>query len=271
MSSRHVNSTYRKKDHSETIKMVVVGVLIVALYLWGFGLLGWLFRPVAVILSPISEGNNFIARGLSNFGSFWQNKKNLIEENRQLKQENLDLKLNSIHSQSLIKENFDLKKMLGRTDKAERPIVAQVIFTPNLVLNDSLILDAGGDNATRPVRVGDFVVYNNILLGQIVEVFPAKSKAKLLSAYSELPIAIGDKNIPAVAKGLSSGSFSISLPKDVVIKKGDNIIVPAWNNYFIGQVEVITKKTSDPFQTILFRSPINIVQLKWLEIYAGKN
>ncbi|MCX6713741.1 MAG: rod shape-determining protein MreC [Candidatus Vogelbacteria bacterium] len=271
MSFRPVNSTYRKKDHTETTRLVVVGILIVVLYFWGFGLLGWLFRPVSVIFLPISEGNNFLARGLSNFGDFWQAKRSLVEDNRKLKEENLNLKLNFIQTQSLVQENFEFKKLLGRTDKVEMPIVAQVIFTPNLILNDSLILDAGSVNAVRPVKVGDFVVHNNVLIGQIAEVYPAKSKVKLLSAYAELPVAIGDKNVPAMAKGLSNGSFSISLPKDVAIKKGDSIIIPGWNNYFIGQVEVITKKTSDPFQTILFRSPINIVQLKWLEIYAGKN
>ena len=98
MSFRPANTSYRKKDNTETIRNVVIGVLIVVLYLWGFGLLGWLFRPVSAILMPITGGDNFIARGLTNFGASWQNTKNLVEETRQLKKENLTLKLKTMSS-----------------------------------------------------------------------------------------------------------------------------------------------------------------------------
>lgn len=274
MSYRQDSFFYRNKTQTHWKKNVVICVVIVFLFLAGNKISGGLFfQPIAFIAKPIWSSNNSISIGLYNFFQSFETKNNLIENNKKLTQENLKLKILLLNRNSVVKENQELKKLLGRQNSEDNPVVAEIIFTPNNVPYNTLILDVGAQNSTKSIKVGDLVVaWPNILLGEVVEVFATKSKVSLLSSGTEdLPVLISENNVPAIAKGTGGGNFSVTLPKDVLIKEGDRVVSSQFNHYTIGVVDVIKKKNSDPFQTILFKLPINIFQLKWVEIYASEN
>jgi len=90
---------------------------------------------------------------------------------------------------------------------------------------------------------------------------------KLLSAPgNKYDVEIGSESIPAIAEGLGSGNFKIELPRGVDIKVGDEVISPALSIKLLGIVEYIDATPQNSIQKILFKSPVNINQIKWVLI-----
>ncbi len=200
-----------------------------------------------------------------------QSRQTLLVENKNLRKENDKLKTLLLVKNNVEADKAQLRAILGRNQTKTKPIVAQVIFLPNFVPYNNLLLDIGRTNVNRSLKVGDLVVVNGaVLVGRLAEVDTTYSKVRLISTETNLPVVIGNKNIPATAVGSGVGNFTITLPKDTPIIIGDRVTAPLLNNYLIGSVGHIEKLTSRPTQTILVRTPVNLWQLRWLEIYDAK-
>ncbi|MFA5737124.1 MAG: rod shape-determining protein MreC [Candidatus Paceibacterota bacterium] len=227
--------------------------------------------PILSIVSPLSEGANRTGLGWLNLFSFFQAKSLLLQENKKLLQENLDLKLSLAIRRDLEKENQELKKLIRLTDdENKKPIIAKVLLTPNIISSGIIILEVGQKNIKTNFKPGDLVVYNDkVLLGRVLEVGDYQTKVELISATKSVSVLVGSKSILAEAVGLGSGNFSITLPKGAEVFEGDVVLAPEYGGYLLGLVDIIKKTNADPFQTILFNSPINIFQVKWVEIYAA--
>jgi len=188
-----------------------------------------------------------------------------------LREENNNLKIKLLARNQKEDDNNYLRSLLGKIGEKELPIVGEVIFLPNFIPNQTLLIDVGQDNLSRPLQVGDLAVAeSSVLIGRVAEVGPWFSKIRLSSAEESLSVVIGPNNIPALALGSGAGNFSISLPKDTEISVGDKVVTPLYNNLLIGTVRYISKNPSQPNQTILVKTLVNLWQLKWLEIYHAK-
>lgn len=162
-------------------------------------------------------------------------------------------------------ENEDLKNILHRNASSSPMILAYIVKKPPFTAYDSYIIDIGNNN----VGIG-YKVYaqGNVLLGEIVEVNGNLAKVKLYSSYGEKFTAlIGKNNIQASVIGNGGGSFEAVLPKDVKISLGDNVTVPDVNGSVFGIVKDITIDPARSFSTILFSQPVNIYELKWVQVY----
>jgi len=228
--------------------------------------------PLVFFAEPFWQASdNLGSVAAAQVASLGQNRGSLLAENKNLREENDKLKVLLLAKKNIEADNAQLRVILGRSQDKTRPIVARVIFLPNFVPYNNLLLDVGKTNGTRSLKVGDLVVANGmVLVGRLAEIRGTYSKARLISAEADLPVVIGGKNIPAVAVGSGAGNFMIILPKDTPVLIGDRVTAPLLNDYLIGSVGHIEKLASRPTQTILVRTPINLFQLKWLEIYDAK-
>ncbi len=228
--------------------------------------------PVIFFTKPLWQGSDNLGTFLSVQASgLGQTRQALLFENKNLREEVNKFKNLLLAKKNVEADNNKLRAILGRAGETEKPLVARVIFLPNFVPYNNLLLDIGQKNCTRPFKVGDLVVADGVVLvGKIVSIDDEYSKVKLLSAETKLAVIIGDKNVPGLAVGSGAGNFTISLPKDTPIFVGDRVRVPLLNNYLIGLVGHIEKVASRPTQTVLVRTPVNLFQLKWLEIYDAK-
>lgn len=265
-----ISYQYRKKKKDWLKPFLLFSVVLMLLFFGSFWV-GLLSSPAVLIAKPASQASQIAGGGWLNFFEFFRSRLSLVAEREKLTKENEDLKLALVVRRGLEKENDDLKRLLGLvSESTKKPLVAEVVLTPNIVSQGTIILEVGQADAKNGIKRGDLVVYNDkVLLGRVVEIREHQTKVRLVSAGDTLPVLIGEKNIPAEAKGLGSGNFSITLPKGTEIKKGDSIIAPEYGGYLLGLVDIIKKTTADPFQTILFNSPVNIFQIKWVEIYAA--
>ena len=165
----------------------------------------------------------------------------------------------------LEKQNAEFKEMLHRNASTSPMLLAYVIKKPPFSAYDSYVIDIG-DNK---VEIGDKVyALGNILIGEIAEVNSNYAKVKLYSSYGEkYDVQIGSSNIQATATGQGGGSFEVTLPKESKVHVNDNVIIPDLEPSIFGIVKSVNIESARAFSTILFSQPINIYEVKWVEIY----
>ena len=56
------------------------------------------------------------------------------------------------------------------------------------------------------------------------------------------------------------------MPKDFTIQKGDQVVMPGLNSYVLAIVQTIISDPRDPFIKALLTSPVNIQELKFVEV-----
>ncbi len=244
--------------------------VLVLIYFLGPTLLGWLFRPLVFVGQPVWSAAENWSNSLQRLSTYFSSKNNLVEENKNLKRSNENLRIALLNKQILQRENSDLRQVLSLTKNSQKFVLGQIIARPNQTPYDILLVDIGSQN--HFVKVGDKVVASGqtVLLGEVAEVYGgSKAKVKLYSSYgSQIAINISRLNLAAVAKGLGGGNFSISLPKGVGVKVGDIIESPSGEKLILGQVGKIEETATNPYLRVLFKIPVNIYELQWVMIYV---
>ena len=246
--------------------------IIIFIYFGGQYFFNWL-RPTAVTIArPVLQIETSAQNTANTWQGLFRSKLALETENDRLQTELKALKTQSLGYGILIDENIRLREILGRANNNPPPIIASLLAVPSDDFPFGLILlDVGRANATRELAVGDEVrAGNNVILARIVEVSDTYSKARLFSASGEAtPVIIGADNLAAEAKGAGGGNFTVSLPRGVNVEPGDLIkLSSASEELVLGVVAEITGEPSDPFQTVLFKSPVNVNEIRNVEIYA---
>ena len=227
-------------------------------------------KPFWAIESGLNEWKNSLIAVLSY-------KSTLENNNLRLLGENDNLKLLTLSLSVLQKENSELKKILGRADNGsstvstmgDKSILANILYGPVVPPYNNLILDAGGDLG---VSVGDKVIAGqNIILGNIIEVSGASSRAVLYSSYGTETGVIINADVPlqTTAVGYGGGNFYIELQNSVIVKNGMAVIFPGMGKYILGVVEFVKNDESSASQKILFKYPINPSQIRFVRVVKG--
>ncbi|MBU1122646.1 MAG: hypothetical protein KKF54_08165, partial [Candidatus Omnitrophica bacterium] len=153
----------------------------------------------------------------------------------------------------------------NRKQANQNLLLGAVLVKPFLSLYDTLIIDVG---ASDNVKVGNQVLAEgNIFIGYISEVYEKTSKVILYSSPEEkTKVLIGDNNIEKEAICLGGNNFKIEVPREIEVKEWDSIVMPSVSTNIFGTVEKIEYKESDSFQNVLFKNPVNILELKWVEV-----
>ncbi len=56
------------------------------------------------------------------------------------------------------------------------------------------------------------------------------------------------------------------MPRDFILEKGIEVVLPGITPYTIATVQTIISDTRDSFQKVLLLSPVNIFELKFVEV-----
>jgi len=256
------------RQQYKTRKKILVGLLLVVI-VGGLFLLADITSvsesfsgSVLQTILPFWQGENFLTEKAGLFLSFLKSKKTLIEENKSLASRVNALEIQLLSKHAIAEENNDLKELLGRS-VSSRGILGVVISKPNRSPYDTLLLDIGGEVG---VAVGDKVfAHEEVAIGRIEAVYADMSRVKLFSSPGEeIEVMIGSEHVGAIAHGRGGGNFEVSLPRGVDVAEGDVISVPSISSEVLGVVEKIRAEPSDSFQTILFKNPVNMNELRFV-------
>ena len=230
------------------------------------------FRPALVF------GNN-LGEKLGNVKIFFLSKHSLVEENENL-QAQLDAnKALMANYNSVLLENFSLKEILGRKREKANLVLSAILGKVNQNLYDTFIIDAG---TKENLRAGEIVLaFGNVPVGRIAEVYPDSAKVVLFSnpgEKTEVAITGGNTrlNERAVGQiflelvGRGGGNFEMVLPRGLTLSKGDQVVLPGINPYVVGVVETIISDPRDSLVKALLVSPINALELKFVEVWISK-
>ena len=226
---------------------------------------GEFFHPVLVL------SKNLGAK-LGNLNAYFSSKRSLYQENENLKRELSMREAELINHEILVRENENLKEIFSRAPTGKKFLLAAIISKPNQSPYDTLLIDVGETNGAR---VGDMVyALGNIPIGRIDSTTPRTAKAILFSSPREktqviIPASLG-QNAPSDVfwelTGRGGGNFEMTLPRDFILEKENTAVLPGIRPYAVAIVETILSDPRDPWQIALFRSPVNIQALKFVEV-----
>ncbi len=128
-----------------------------------------------------------------------------------------------------------------------------------------MIIDAG---VNQGVIINQKVfALGNIPIGKIAETYMNSSKVLLYSNPGEkTEVAITGKNTFIEVIGRGGGNFEILLPKDFNIENGTEVVLPGITPRVLGTVVKTISDPRDAYVKALLVSPVNIEDLRFVEI-----
>ncbi|MBP9855781.1 MAG: hypothetical protein KBC48_00525 [Candidatus Pacebacteria bacterium] len=245
-------------------------VIIFGLALFGQSLLRrGLESPVAVVTYPVLALQKMFDHNRLVWSEYLSRQRSLTIENLRLKEENEQLKLESLSAKQTAENYRSLRASLGQYAPRLDQVLAQVLVTPERAPFDTVIVDLGKNNSTRPIVRGHIAESGGVVLGEVVEVYPYSAKVRLFSSAGlELPVVVGPSKIPATAIGRGGGNFIASMPRGVTVALGDLVTVPALGERVLATVGAVDNDPEEPLQKVYLKSPVNLFTLNWLWINA---
>ncbi len=257
----HPRNNYEIKERRKKLLFfsLIIAILII-FFITPFG-----SRILFTAVRPFWNIENSILSFISAKNDILSSKSSLIAENQTLKDEIAKNKAEIEIADLLKSENEELKNIVGRKNQKEKIILAAVLVKPFFSPYDTLLIDIGENMG---IKAGDEVIADGQThIGFIKEVYGNTSKVVLYSSNGEkVKVLIGPDNIEKEAKGVGGGNFLIEMPVESGIKEGDTIVIPSISTNIFGIVEKIDVKDNDSIEKVLFKSSVNINELKWVEI-----
>jgi len=166
----------------------------------------------------------------------------------------------------LLAEHRLLTEALGRIPAKERRILGNILSSPPRSPYDTVIIDIGERDGVLP---GDLALSGSALIGRVSK---ARSRAATVELFStagkntSVSILHDGQAIPAEAVGMGGGVFLATLPREVAVNVGDEIIMPPRTLLIFARVEAVEGSATDSFQKIYFKNPVSLQSLRFLEI-----
>jgi rod shape-determining protein MreC len=263
---------YRRDKSKGFLKRIIpllILVSVVALGIYGKNFLSRLGNSTQNSLALVSESKDNIGgffNGLSAAVSF---KRSLSEENRRLKAEQAGFRALALERDRLAEENTELKDALGRKSE-KKSVLAAIIAKPNRSPYDTIVIDTGTDSGV--ISGARVLTYGGTVVGEVADVGTATSKVELFSSPGKITEGlIMGSNISISLRGMGGGNFEATLPRDVEIPVGAQVVSAGINPFLIAVVGAVVNDPRNPFEVILLKTPFNIQDLKLVEVLVLNN
>lgn len=229
----------------------------------------------ARVFHPVFVVGNIVGEKFGGLGSYFVSKNSLFLENENLKAQ---LALNNAlmsNYDSVLTDDASLKEILGRLpaqagkDLKADMVLAAILAKPNVSPYDTLLIDAGINSG---IQMGNMVfALGDVPIGRVDTVLQNSAKVTLFSTAGEkTQVVVGDKNVFLEAVGRGGGNFEMNTPRDFIMQKGDKVVLPGIMPHVLAITETTISDPRDPFIKALLVSPVNIQELKFVEIELNK-
>lgn len=254
----------RQRNNTGRITAAAAAFFLVALWIFP-SFFAALSRGAMTLTAPFLREKTEAAIGLADYPNITRSRAELTAENKKLLFELAVLTAHDKERAALKKENAELKELFGRRREEHGGVLAAVLSKPPIAPYDMVFIDAGEEDG---IAVGDFVSgYGETIIGRVAVVSRGTARVKLFSSPGEkFEVIAGKANVSAEAEGLGGGNFRIRLPRGVDISEGDPVIIPSATTQVAGVVSVVRFAPNDPFQDVLFKSTVNMFELRWVEV-----
>ncbi len=255
----------RKKDHRKKQFYIGLGIAVFVVLLSVSGVFSFITPFFHMIARPFWKADNAVVNSINNLGYVVRTKASVYRENESLTLQNKDLQNRMLDYDVLAKDNLYLKELFGRVDQKEEFVLGTILAKPNQSPYDTLIIDIGTNEG---IYVGQEVYANAIVpLGTVSSVYAHTAVVKLYSNPGEITEAqIEGTNASVQLTGRGGGNFEMMIPKDLEVPTGSTVILPNNKSRIVAIVADRISDVHDPMNKVILRSPINIQELKWVEL-----
>lgn len=255
----------KKIKEKKIFRIIFCIVILIILFYFRSGVFNGLSNISQIIFRPILIVGNNIGEKFTNLRAYFISKNSLYLDNENLKSQILESEADRANYFSVVSENQNLKEVLGRKDPKINMILGAILGKPNQSPYDTLVIDTG---EAQGIKAGDTVfALGNVPIGRIAEVYTNSSKVILFSNPGEKTQAIiSGRDIFMELVGRGGENFEMILPRDFSLQKGDQVVMPGINSYVLAIVETVISDPRDPFNKVLLVSPVNVQELKFVEV-----
>ncbi len=250
----------KKNSLTYTTAVVVVCVLLFLFHVQIFHTLSF---ATSIVFRPVLSFGKVASDKLSGLSSYFVSKESLTKEVGDLKFRLAWSDARMSNYETLLAENTELKEVLSRKPESLDLVLASVLSKPSRSAYDTILVDAGyGDG----VAVGKLVfAYGSVPIGRVATVYKDSARIILFSSAEEKNDAvINGMNFELVGRG--GGNFEVILPRDLVVEKDSEAVLPGISSYPVAVVEDTISDPRDAFQKVILTSPVNIEELRFVEI-----
>lgn len=195
---------------------------------------------------------------------FFSTKETVLKENRTLREELSMLRRKTFLTEVYKNENKRLQKLLDRTHKQEGLISASVIHGESFSPYDTFIIDIGAEAGVR----NDMLILSpeGIAIGAITNTLQKTALVTQFSAPTMTVHAVisATSSFQTMLTGYGGGTLRVSIPRDVEIVLEDNVTLPSFETYLIGNIASIEVEPEDAYKTLYIRSPVNMYELRYV-------
>ncbi|HEY5589205.1 MAG TPA: hypothetical protein VIK86_09670, partial [Candidatus Paceibacterota bacterium] len=78
---------------------------------------------------------------------------------------------------------------------------------------------------------------------------------------------ISNASVELIGRG--GGNFEMIIPIELAAEKGTLIYLPGSSSMVIAIVDEVLSKPSDPFKKVILSSPVNVQNLKWVQVRSN--
>jgi cell shape-determining protein MreC len=262
----------KKSQRKKFFKITLCAVLLIFLFYFRFRIFNGFSFASQIIFRPVLVVGNGVEEKLKSFGAYFVSKNYLYNQNQKLQAEVDFNNARNANYDSVVADNASLKEILNHQDQRISVILSAILAKPNQSPYDILLIDAG---MAQGIKAGDTVfALGNVPIGRVDIVYDSSAKVVLFSNPGEKtevvisPVSAGQagQNIFMQLVGRGGGNFEMIMPKDFILQKGDQAVLPGINPYVLAIAQTIISDPRDPFTKALLTSPVNIQELKFVEV-----
>lgn len=216
-------------------------------------------QALGTILAPlhyVAETPYLVGEAL---GDVFATRSALLEDNRLLKRQVLELSKISLQYRNLLKENENLRELLGsRARLPDEVLIAEIIGIVPAVGAHQVVIDKGSGAG---VQIGQAVIDSEGLFGQVVEVDAYSSRVLLITDRDHaVPVQINRNGIRSIAGGTGRMDQleleNVPITADVI--KGDLVETSGLGGRFpegypVGEVESVVVDPAASLAQVLVR------------------
>lgn len=255
----------RNKKRKNILRIIFVLITLFFVIYFRVSIFSFLSKASNFVFYPILKFGNNISQTISDKKILFISKQNLLNENDSLKNELEILKNESLNYNVILDDNLKLKEILARKKENENMILGTIVSKLGQYFFGTYTIDVGSSDG---IKVGDLVfALGNIPIGKVKEVFDHSAKVVLFSKSGEKTEAVISKyDIFVELVGRGGGNFEIILPRDLEIEKGQELLLSNIKPHLIAKVVDIISDPRDSYKKVLLTSPINIQELKFVQV-----
>ena len=190
-------------------------------------------QTVALITDPIQRIAQMPGGLVDNAGDYLRGLDKLLEENRSLKQAQLQTAPNLLRLEQLETENDRLRKLLAVKEREKaRGEVARIMYTARDPFTRRIVIDKGQQSG---IVAGQPAIDEAGVVGQVTRVFPFSAEITLITDKDQtVPVQVVRSGQRSVVFGLGSGELELRyIPANADIREGDLLVTSGLDGVYL--------------------------------------